>query len=210
MTRSDASREEFKQLQLVWQDLGILRVKEVKIDHDASFQQVKQKKVSMAQPLDWAPVWLVAASVLLLIAISWWWKPSTESLVLASEGMQEITLSDGSMVTVNDHALLTYPEQFGENERILQLMGEAFFSVEEDSNRSFRIQSGLVTVTVLGIEFNVNAKEESVEVFVSSGRVEVAFDHVVQVIKGGQSILGHLVNETYTLATNSTFGTAFY
>lgn len=208
---SEANREELDQLHLVWQDLGVLRSKEMSVDIDTAFQQVKQKKEALAQPKARSPIWRIAATVLLLVTVSWWfWKPNAKPLVFASKGVQEINLSDGSLVTLNDQAVLTYPVTFGGNERSLQLEGEAFFSVEKDQSRPFRIQAGPVTITVLGTEFNVNATEKFVEVSVASGRVEVLSDFVTEAVDGGQSILVNLENESFTNGSNSFSGTEFY
>lgn len=208
---SDANKEKLEQLKLVWQDLGVIRQQKVSVDLDAAFEQVKQKKEALAQPKARSPIWRIAATVLLLVTVSWWfWKPSVESMVFASEGVQQIDLSDGSMVTLNDRAVLTYPEQFGEKERALQLYGEAFFSVEKDQGRPFRIQSGPVTITVLGTAFNVNATEKFVEVSVASGRVEVSSHFASETIDGGQSILVNLEDESFTNGSHSNSGAEHY
>ncbi len=202
---------ELEQLRLVWQDLGTLRTQEVKVDLNAAFLQVKQKKNATSKTMGQSPVWKVAAAILLLVTVTWWfWKPSVEPVVFLSQGVQEINLSDGSLVTLNKDATLIYPEQFAENERGLQLQGEGFFSVEEEANRPFRIYAGPVTVTVLGTEFKVNATEEFVEVAVASGKVEVASDYVRESLTRGGSIRINLADETYQVGSHSNSGAAFY
>ncbi len=208
---SDVNRGELEQLRQIWLDTNMLRTKSVSVDLNAAFEKVKHRKEVLGQSEVRFSMWKIAAGLLLLLTVSWWfWKPSPAPLVFASEGVQEISLSDGSVVTLNDQTILTYPVQFDGNQRTLQLQGEAFFSVEEDKERPFRIQAGPITVTVLGTEFNVNTTEEFVEVSVSSGRVEVWSDFVLDTVDAGQQILLNLQNETTTFGSTSLSGTEFY
>lgn len=202
---------ELEQLRLVWQDIGALHEKEVRVDLEAAFHRVKQKKNVMPEANSWSPAWRVAAAIFLLITVSWLlWKPSAEPIVFISQGVQEINLSDGSLVTLNDNATLTYLEAFNEDERGLELQGEAFFSVEEDMDRPFRIQAGPVTITVLGTEFSVNATEHFVGISVASGRVEVFSDYVHEILHGGSNIHIDTQDETYQFGNHSNSGAEYF
>lgn len=85
------------------------------------------------------------------------------------------TLPDGSIVTLNQHSAISYPEQFAGNERHVSLTGEAFFQVAKDSTKPFIIDVGEVDVTVLGTSFNINAygANEDIQVIVETGKVKV-------------------------------------
>ena len=97
-----------------------------------------------------------------------------EQLVALVE-TQAIELSEGSVVTVNSNSKLTYPKEFKEDRRQVELSGEAFFEIAEDPKRPFIIDAGEVWVEVLGTSFNVKAYEHlsEIEVTVSSGRVAI-------------------------------------
>ncbi|MCV9927061.1 FecR family protein [Flavobacterium sp. LS1R49] len=70
----------------------------------------------------------------------------------------KITLSDGTVVTLNSGTTLKYPEQFGINgKRKVYLTGEAFFDVAKDKQHPFIVHSDEVAIEVLGTKFNVTA-----------------------------------------------------
>ncbi len=127
-------------------------------------------------------IWRVAAAVLLLLAVGYWWglpqwlsagEDLVEVVTLDGE-KREVALPDGSTVWVNQNSRLVYPEAF--RERSLDLTGEAFFEVVRDESRPFTILTGAVTTTVLGTSFNLRAYpgEENIEVTVKTGKVAVA------------------------------------
>ena len=104
-------------------------------------------------------------------------RPEPET-VLASTGTGErkhITLSDGTLVHLNAGTSLEYPLRFAESAREVTLKGEAFFDVERNPERPFRISTGKITTTVLGTSFNVNAydSEDNIGISVKSGLVHV-------------------------------------
>ncbi|MDN5200003.1 FecR domain-containing protein [Fulvivirgaceae bacterium BMA10] len=97
-------------------------------------------------------------------------------------------LPDGSKVKLNANSKLRFPEVFSENERRINLIGEAFFEVTKDSLRPFVITSGDIRTTVLGTSFNVRAypKEEKIKVAVESGKVAVE-DGKLDVVKASRN-----------------------
>ncbi len=84
-----------------------------------------------------------------------------------------VTLSDGTVVKLNDDTELIYPEVFPANKREVLLEGEAYFKVVKDEKRPFIITSGNVKTTVLGTSFNIKAykTDKTVKVALISGRV---------------------------------------
>ncbi len=87
---------------------------------------------------------------------------------------REIYLQDGSTVFLNSNSSITYPENFQE-QRNLQLKGEAFFNVKRNPDKPFTITTGEVQTTVLGTSFNIHAyKSNNIEVSVNTGKVEVS------------------------------------
>lgn len=85
----------------------------------------------------------------------------------------EVLLPDGSKVFLNRSTQLRYTADFGKNSRELELAGEAYFEVQRDPERPFRIRSGAATTEVLGTSFNIDARhpDDSVRVSVRTGRV---------------------------------------
>ena len=86
-----------------------------------------------------------------------------------------IQLPDGSNVWLNAGSKLSYPNNFGENSRKLELEGEAFFDVTENPNKPFQVFTENLVVTALGTSFNVYAfkGQETEKVALSTGRVKV-------------------------------------
>jgi ferric-dicitrate binding protein FerR (iron transport regulator) len=86
-----------------------------------------------------------------------------------------LSLEDGSKVTLQPNARLSFPAQFANNQRVVYLEGEAFFDVSKNPNRPFFVYCNNLVTHVLGTSFNikpVSGKNET-EVAVRTGRVEV-------------------------------------
>ncbi len=89
--------------------------------------------------------------------------------------ISEITLPDGTIVWLGAASSLEYPEEFSDENRTVQLNGQAFFEVEHDPDRPFIVESGPFTTHVLGTAFNVRAYHDDadMDVTLASGKVEV-------------------------------------
>ncbi|UII19350.1 FecR family protein [Fulvivirga ligni] len=87
----------------------------------------------------------------------------------------KVSLPDGSKVWLNSDSRISYPSEF-QDERIIQLEGEAFFEVVKDPSKPFRVNAGGVITTALGTSFNINAfnENESIDVMLVTGKVTVA------------------------------------
>jgi len=73
-----------------------------------------------------------------------------------------VTLSDGTIVSLNSGTTLRYPEQFGLNgKRSVYLSGEAFFEVSKDKKHPFMVNANKVDIEVLGTKFNISAYPEN-------------------------------------------------
>lgn len=76
-----------------------------------------------------------------------------------------VTLSDGTVVSMNAGSSLKYPVQFikGHNREVV-LEGEAFFDVTKDKAHPFIVKTRGVDVKVLGTKFNVSSYKEDAEI----------------------------------------------
>jgi len=84
-----------------------------------------------------------------------------------------IELSDGSIVFLNKDAVLSYPNKFTGDYRLVNLEGEAYFEITPDEKRPFKITAQHANVEVLGTAFNMKSNRETTEVSVTSGTVKV-------------------------------------
>ena len=80
-------------------------------------------------------------------------------------GMEcHITLSDGTKVHLNAESQLIYPVCFSNEQRIVQIKGEAYFDVAPDSEHPFIVQTPYTSIQVTGTTFNVRAyPDENIE-----------------------------------------------
>lgn len=84
------------------------------------------------------------------------------------------TLSDGSIITLSKYASLRFSRGLFQQKRAVELHnGSVFFEVAPDREKPFVIQSGEVTVTVLGTSFHVSRNGDETTVVVQSGKVKV-------------------------------------
>jgi ferric-dicitrate binding protein FerR (iron transport regulator) len=65
-----------------------------------------------------------------------------------------IVLADGSEITLNKGAQITYPEEFTSDVRKINFEGEAFFNIAPDPEKPFIISAGELQIEVLGTSFN--------------------------------------------------------
>lgn len=86
---------------------------------------------------------------------------------------QEIRLEDGSIAYLGADSAIEV--SFVQGSRTIRLLsGEAYFEVEPDSGRPFRVEAGDVETTVLGTAFDVRMTAGGTSVAVNRGRVAVA------------------------------------
>lgn len=110
-------------------------------------------------------------------------------------GQYQVVLADGSSVWLNAASSLRYPTAFPGNERVVELVGEAYFEVAKDRSRPFRVKvtspaAGVppAEVRVLGTHFNVMAypEEHAVATTLVEGRVAVSRGDSRAVLAPGQ------------------------
>lgn len=84
-------------------------------------------------------------------------------------------LPDGSIVWLNCKSSLRYPENFDTSTRQVELVGEAYFEIREDSLHPFIVMSENIATTALGTSFNVAAypDKSTIEISLITGKVSV-------------------------------------
>ncbi len=90
-------------------------------------------------------------------------------------GKYQLNLADGSKVWLNSSSSLRFPIFFSEDNREVELKGEAYFEVSKDYKRKFSVRSGIQSVEVLGTQFNINAysDEKSIKTTLFEGEIRV-------------------------------------
>lgn len=133
-------------------------------------------------------IWRVAAVVVLGLGIRFLVTQSPQSSyqqstagqqlvekINESNAPQSVLLSDGSKITLQPKARLSYPASFQKDHRKVYLSGVAFFEVSKDSKRPFLVYANDLVTKVLGTSFLVNAQEGAAKTIVEvrEGRVSV-------------------------------------
>ena len=101
---------------------------------------------------------------------------SFNTTVITEDGQRsKVILPDSSVVWLNSGTTLSYHEDAQNNERKVQLSGEAFFQVHRNEDKPFLVQNQQLIVRVLGTQFNVEAYPETgkINVALQSGSVQL-------------------------------------
>ena len=90
-------------------------------------------------------------------------------------GEYQVVLADGTRVWINSESELRFPSVFTKAERVVELVGEAYFEVAKDECRPFFVQAGDVRIRVLGTSFNVTSypERERIETTLEQGRIQI-------------------------------------
>ncbi|UBM60593.1 FecR family protein [Marinilongibacter aquaticus] len=138
----------------------------------------------------------------------------TQLVRTPASGQVNIQLPDGTRVWLNALSSISFPSQFSEGPRIVDLEGEAYFEVSKLNvngvRKPFRVRTGRQEIEVLGTHFNVNsyADEDAIKTTLLEGRIVVhvkqaqvnAKETQVQLLPGQQSVLTK--NETLLKVEN--------
>ncbi|MBL1409449.1 FecR family protein [Sphingobacterium faecale] len=116
-------------------------------------------------------------------------KVQANSLRIPKAATYQLTLVDGTRVTLNSDSKLTYPSAFGTGDRVVQLEGEGYFEVKKTSNKSrFIVEARGQKIQVLGTKFNVKSypEDKKEQTTLEEGSVEVSFASNTAVLKPNQ------------------------
>ncbi|MGE5436553.1 MAG: FecR family protein [Syntrophothermus sp.] len=94
------------------------------------------------------------------------------SLVTRNGEQLSINLSDGSIIELNSDSKLIYPENFNDDKREVELIGEGYFKIKHDPSKPFMVKCGDAITRVTGTEFNIKYRKNDIKVVVSEGKVE--------------------------------------
>lgn len=92
---------------------------------------------------------------------------------------KKIQLPDGTLVWLNAESSLSYDSHLADNkQRIVHLVGEAFFDVAHQQNKPFIVHTQQLSVKVLGTAFNVKAyeKDQGTEATLLRGSIELSMN----------------------------------
>lgn len=114
----------------------------------------------------------------------------------------KVVLSDSTEIWVNVASSVTYPVDFGGNERTVEITGEAYFEVAANKAIPFKIKraNDSLLVELPGAHFNINAYDDdtAMKVTLLQGSAEVSKAGKHDLIKPGQQAI--IVASNITIA----------
>lgn len=135
-------------------------------------------------------------------------------LTTPANATAEVTLADGTVVTVNAGSKLVYPQTFSGSTREVELQGEAYFKVHHDVKHSFIVKANGISTKVLGTEFNVRShSRKDTHVTLLQGSVLVSSTATAKRLKPGEDasfsdgrmVVRSVDTEIYTAWKNGEF-----
>lgn len=121
--------------------------------------------------------WYLSAAAILLILLSstiiWLTNRDYNIIRSFSQEQKTLVLPDGSAVELSKGSRLKYPKEFSNENRMVELRGEASFDVIASAAHPFIVDTGSAKIRVTGTTFLVSAFKfsEQVEVQVKAGKV---------------------------------------
>jgi len=149
---------------------------------------LKQEKVTIkVVPLYKKWIFQAAAILVLALGITYALKvvvPQTETAKFGEK--TTFSLPDNSEVVLNSGSEIHYKKWNWDNNRRLELTGEAYFKVAK--GRRFEVQTSLGKVAVLGTQFNVKSRKNRFDVVCYEGRVKVNYLNFQILLTHGQGV----------------------
>lgn len=149
---------------------------------------LKQKKeIPKVVPLYKTWIFRSAAVFVLALGITFAFKVLVQQTETASFGEKTtFSLPDNSEVVLNSGSEIHYKKWNWDNQRHLELKGEAYFRVSK--GRRFEVQTRLGKVSVLGTQFNVKTRKNRFDVVCYEGRVKVNYANTQILLTHGQGV----------------------
>lgn len=113
---------------------------------------------------------------------------------------RQIRLPDGTQLILNSCSRVRYPNSFVEDERQIELEGEAYFQVQRNEKQPFIVRTARFDVRVLGTCFDVKAysSDEVVSVDVESGKVQVDLPEAMMRLQAKEQVSINTLSGEYS------------
>jgi len=126
----------------------------------------------------------LAAMLIAAVGILALTPPTTDHYATAIGEIRNLTLADGSVLTLSGATTLDVTLTGGRRDLILK-SGEVFITVGREPFRPFRVHAGGRTIEDVGTAFNVDLNGRTVDVAVSEGTVMISASAVSSAIGNG-------------------------
>jgi transmembrane sensor len=204
MQQDEKNRQYYDHFRLIWEE-SLQLAATTPIDENAAWQRFQQRTeqtpTTSAGRVRALPARLARIAAILIIAAGLGWmawyllgddtaEPTPLATLQTTNDVKSDTLPDGSTITINKNSSVTWPQQFTGKQRNVQLTGEGFFSVTPDKQKPFIVQAGNnIIIEVLGTSFNIKSRDDSTEVIVETGHVQVSWNLEKVSLQAGEKVV---------------------
>ncbi len=196
----------FDEYRLLFLDMkGLTYYRKLETPADQSWDRfTKDHKIAPQRKLiPMSTVLRIAASIIVVLsAVVFVMQYQTQptAMILADlTAVETVQLQDGSDITLNEGAVLTYTEPFQNNERRVRLEGNGFFDIAKDPEKPFVVQAQEAEVRVLGTQFYINQSEDLVDLKVEEGKVLISFNDQHEIVEAGESLSINLKQKLFSV-----------
>jgi len=177
--------EEFDFYKSILEGTDVLKVPEY--NKEALFNKVQEGKEKNTKVIKFFPKWgyAAAAAIAILIASTFFFNQNSQFSTGYGEQLV-VNLPDGSEAILNAKSELNFDTDTWQENRKINLTGEAFFKVKK--GLSFTVQTNEGSVSVLGTQFSVNTKPSLLETICYEGSVKVEKGAQSGILTKGQAL----------------------
>lgn len=138
---------------------------------DTHFDSLEPKpKDAVRSSISFKILW--AASIVMLIGITFFSRLYTTEISTSYANETSHTLPDGSVVHLNSDTKMSYHPYWWFVDRSILFEGEAFYEVKAGSK--FTVSSALGSTEVLGTSFNISTRNGKYKVYCKTGKVKIS------------------------------------
>jgi transmembrane sensor len=168
-----AHRREFEAIDDFWGDLEVIGASPEVLRERGSIARRRATRAPKSGGAGRRIVWAAAAAAMLVIGvIAWTYGGRTDGYVTGIGEQRIVTLSDGSVITLNTATEVRL--HLSPDRRAVELVsGQANFEVAKDAARPFIVTAGNRLVRAVGTQFDVFKSGDKVTVTLIEGKVAV-------------------------------------
>jgi transmembrane sensor len=176
IARDPAHAAAYAEALRTWRDLAAMRGSE-QYRALLGTPTLRERMVSALRGPRWAALAVGLAAIVAFVwlgfsldVLPFLHRPTQVATQLAE--VREMTLPDGTRIVLGAQSQIDFLVT-GKTRHATVISGDAFFAVAHDATRPFVVATGDYTVRVLGTQFEIRRRPDTVRVAVSEGRVAV-------------------------------------
>ncbi|POY40593.1 iron dicitrate transport regulator FecR [Flavobacterium alvei] len=182
--KADPDFEKYEKIKNYSAQLKVTDFDEAKV-----LKNILQHKKTTPKVIPLYKNWIFRVAAILVIALGITFTVqnfSSETQLALNGARTTFSLPDHSEVVLNAGSEIEYKKWNWDNNRNLQLKGEAYFKVAK--GEKFEVKTTLGKVTVLGTQFNVKARKNRFDITCFEGRVKVNYKDKEIILTPGKSV----------------------